>query len=432
MFCFAFFSMFIAMMLTSCRQSLDGIGLLYIPEGTTHGYISINHILHMNDHLYGRVPFSYRELEAAEWIAEQLVAMGHDCNAVVIQDFHIDDVEKHLWQSRVFLEALGHFGNQEFCIDNVTALLTEQTLSWWEGSELEMEEFLNNQLDSIKAGSFGLFHDNMTFRESSQNVILTVPGQSERKIIVGAHYNSMIYPGASDNASGTALLLESAHRILFLDNYYTIVYVFFGAEELGGFLGANYYIESLTQEQRNNIIFMINADILFEGPYFFFGAAHYDGYDTTAENSITQQIEEIAYNLNATHSTELINLPSLPWMMTDSRVFIEGYHTVVNLAGYARLIEVDLDNFLFTVADVEHIETNGDWPAFPVVRIDGDLFGGRLVHSPMRGDFFGGRIMHSPKDDIHFINEHWPEKVGEAMRAFSLFLEAMLMAIYPY
>jgi hypothetical protein len=87
----------------------------------------------------------------------------------------------------------------------------------------------------------------------SRNVVLTVPGSDpalrDRAIVIGAHMDhlgrveSTVYPGADDNASGTAALLEIA-RVLASNPHglkRTMVLVFWTGEE-EGHLGSEYYM----------------------------------------------------------------------------------------------------------------------------------------------------------------------------------------------
>ena len=304
----------------------------YVP----HGYIAVNHIEFINDNLYGRSPFTYREKEAAAWLVEELLAMGYNWDDIYVQEFYQGDVTQwfgHTWDTPIGRWILG---------DGVT-------------------------------------------RYYSQNVILTVPGRSERKIIVGAHYDSLPYPGASDNASGVGLLLESAQRMLNEDNYHTIVYIFFGAEEVG-LIGAHVYVNSLSFRERERIAFMINADVLFEGPYKLYGTARYVG-GRRLTNDITRQVDEIARGVYAAHGVEIIDIPGLVYVGSDHLPFKWAGHTVVVLCG--------------------------------------------LYRSPYGRGFIGDfmlQVWHSPRDDFHYINENWPGKIDRNMRYFSIFLEEMLLA----
>jgi len=68
---------------------------------------------------------------------------------------------------------------------------------------------------------------------SSVNVWAELPGVRDDIMIIGAHYDSKHpSPGANDNASGAALVLELAHVLSKTKPPHTIHFVFFGAEEV--------------------------------------------------------------------------------------------------------------------------------------------------------------------------------------------------------
>lgn len=105
------------------------------------------------------------------------------------------------------------------------------------------------------------------YNVKTQNIIATQHGVSDPSsiVIIGAHYDSYSYdinnaPGADDNASGTAAVMEAA-RIL--KNYqfdFTIKYITFGAEEIGLY-GSAYYASNASQ-QNEKIIAVINLDMI--------------------------------------------------------------------------------------------------------------------------------------------------------------------------
>jgi Zn-dependent M28 family amino/carboxypeptidase len=67
---------------------------------------------------------------------------------------------------------------------------------------------------------------------SGQNVIGTVTGQDDRKIVIGAHYDTW-FAGSGDNGSGVASLLEIARqRALGPRPPHTLVFVLFDGEEV--------------------------------------------------------------------------------------------------------------------------------------------------------------------------------------------------------
>jgi len=398
-----------------------------LPAGT----LAVGFIEYMSDNLGARSAFTYRELEAAVWIVEELLAMGHDWDNILIQEFT-------------------YWGVHDAGLDTFGAL-------YW------------GQVTSPMILGIGRDYQLRADRVS-QNVVLTIPGQSERKIVVGAHYDSPPYPSASDNASGTALLMESAQRMMELEHYYTIVYVFFGAEEVG-LIGAFYYLDSLTARQRDNIVMMVNADVIIEGPYLIYGAGSapviddaliadvlaafieevmdyivmeyefimaelaemgiedmglvfpFDSFEGLVEflaadfasdpmsllfqaammglvepiiDPVAQQVTDIAAGLTGQYDFELISIPEAIAFSSDNLAFLFGGHTVVNLVGLERIENIDdeLAAQLFMVMDV---------------------FGG-----------FTATILHSPLDEFHAIEAIWPGMMNANLEAFVIFLEAIL------
>ncbi|MFA7295533.1 MAG: M28 family peptidase, partial [Candidatus Paceibacterota bacterium] len=91
-------------------------------------------------------------------------------------------------------------------------------------------------------------------------------------IIVGAHFdhlgmmgNKTYFPGANDNASGTAMVLDLAR--FFADTAhigkYSIAFMFFTGEE-AGLLGSEYYTKN-PLFPLSNIKFMLNLDMIGTG-----------------------------------------------------------------------------------------------------------------------------------------------------------------------
>ena len=80
----------------------------------------------------------------------------------------------------------------------------------------------------------------------SENILGMMRGVEDKIIIVSAHYDHLgvidgtIYPGANDNASGTALVLELAKALSREVPRYNILFAFWGAEEMG-LLGSAYF-----------------------------------------------------------------------------------------------------------------------------------------------------------------------------------------------
>jgi acetylornithine deacetylase/succinyl-diaminopimelate desuccinylase-like protein len=91
-----------------------------------------------------------------------------------------------------------------------------------------------------------------TARTNSANIVGTLAGGAGQEIVLSAHYDSWKGPGANDNASGVAVLLELARRYGSRKPApaVTLRFVAFGAEELG-LLGAKAYLEKHQRELEN-------------------------------------------------------------------------------------------------------------------------------------------------------------------------------------
>lgn len=101
------------------------------------------------------------------------------------------------------------------------------------------------------------------------NVIATIPGVShpERIVVLGAHYDSInlagasqTAPGADDNATGSAGILEATRILAQADYENTIRLMFYSAEEFG-LVGSDYDAEQLAN-QGANVVAMLNMDMI--------------------------------------------------------------------------------------------------------------------------------------------------------------------------
>ena len=309
----------------------------------------------------------------------------------------------------------------------------------------------------------------------SQNVVLTVPGASERTIIVGAHYDSPPDPGTSDNASGVALLMESAKRMMDYDNYYTIRYIFFGAEEVG-LVGAAWNLHQMSEEERDNVVMMVNGDVLIEGPVLVYGAAAQQSFaDMSREEFIVameamlrEQIqhminspwwedemmwmgvetEEEAFEfLEVQVEWQLTMFEMMPDLLFDRQlqhmhgmgwdITPEAAHVSEIAAGLAethgiefysipRAVAFSTDSWIylqagFTVVNLvglEYIDDVSDELRMQLWRF-GEGF-------PEYG--LTVTVLHTPLDCFYFIEENWPGMIQNNMYAFLTFLNAILLS----
>ena len=168
-------------------------------------------------------------------------------------------------------------------------------------------EFIMGKLRSLKLKpiikgkkNIGFYHDftygkkmgnDITPKERTpHNIIAVVPGKDKRLkheyIVVGSHYDHLglggqgsgsrrpdtvaVHPGADDNASGDAVVLELARHFRKVRSPRSIIFAFFGAEEQG-LIGSKQFLEWMKQAdgQRINlpqdvkgIVAMVNLDMV--------------------------------------------------------------------------------------------------------------------------------------------------------------------------
>jgi Zn-dependent M28 family amino/carboxypeptidase len=144
------------------------------------------------------------------------------------------------------------------------------------------DKFLESGLDPAVQGFIQEFDVPGTVRgqsgQESQNVLAVLPGAGDLAlewVIIGAHYDHVgvdgvgtVYNGADDNASGTALLLETA-RVLseYIDaggsgtrGRRSVMFQAYGAEEVG-LIGSNHFCSQPTVPM-GDITAMINFDMV--------------------------------------------------------------------------------------------------------------------------------------------------------------------------
>ncbi len=94
------------------------------------------------------------------------------------------------------------------------------------------------------------------------NIIATRSGTSGDIIVFGAHYDSVhSSPGADDNGSGVAVVLELARALAQANRPETLVFIAFDAEEQG-LIGSQRYVSQLSHDERRRIKVMFDFDEL--------------------------------------------------------------------------------------------------------------------------------------------------------------------------
>jgi hypothetical protein len=122
------------------------------------------------------------------------------------------------------------------------------------------------------------------------NVICTLPGSSDRTIIVGAHYDHISAgDGVVDNWSGASLLPSLYQALKDEPHQHTYVFVSFTEEEQGE-IGSKFYVRQMTEEQKDRTDAMVNMDTL--------GLAPTEYWQTYADRKLIGELRYIAGQLN--------------------------------------------------------------------------------------------------------------------------------------
>ena len=130
---------------------------------------------------------------------------------------------------------------------------------------LELKDSLIWDADSVYLDVENVFLRDIV----THNVIGSISGLKKKSIIISAHYDHLgmmgkaIFPGANDNASGVAMLLSLANFFSDKSPKYNLVFIAFGAEEVG-ILGSKYYVEN-PLFPLDDIKFVLNLDIMGTG-----------------------------------------------------------------------------------------------------------------------------------------------------------------------
>ncbi|WP_313370996.1 M28 family peptidase [Sedimentibacter sp.] len=224
---------------------------------------------------------------------------------------------------------------------------------------------------------------------NSNNVIATREGKSAKQIIVGAHYDSVNTKGASDNASGTAVMLTTAEMLKDVQTDYTIKFVAFGAEEVG-LQGSNYYASQMSEEDIANTIAMINLDTVLVGDYMY-------AYGNLGEAGwVREQALFLAKTLGLEVVTQRGLHPDYP------------AGTTGDWSDHAPFKRLGLPWLYFE-------STN--WEI-------GEFDGYEETESH-------GSIMHTSKDNLAFMHENFPGRVEDRLYTYTTLLSNLLVNITP-
>ena len=161
----------------------------------------------------------------------------------------------------------------------------------------------------LSAGSVTVRVTVETEVHDSRNVIAEKPGQTDRVLVLGGHYDTVPdISGANDNSSGTAVLLTVAQELAQESLPFSVRFIAFGSEELG-LVGSRRYVASLSNAEIANILAMFNFDALGSGEFGILG---------------TEQLTDVAEMRAATHEINVKVSPGIQGGDSDHSSFADA------------------------------------------------------------------------------------------------------------
>jgi hypothetical protein len=215
----------------------------------------------------------------SQLITKAINARNRGAKAVVIVNGKLNDNEEDL---------LTKFGSVSGPVNSGILLVQAKNAAveaWFHAAGKSLADVQGQINSSGKPASFS-FPDNLRLAlkvdiENTQatinNVLAYLPGETDEYVIVGAHYDHLgrgnfdslapsqigqIHPGADDNASGTAGVLELARRLAPMKGklHRGILFASFAGEELG-LLGSAAWVNEPTRPL-DKAVAMLNMDMI--------------------------------------------------------------------------------------------------------------------------------------------------------------------------
>ncbi len=158
-----------------------------------------------------------------------------------------------------------------------TILLTPERLTWGVAKKQVAKPFLRVDVNVVRQPVeqvYIIVNGRQIHNYKTRNVVAWTEGKSVRDsfIVFTAHYdhlgmmgNDVYFPGANDNASGVAMLLDLAAHFAVPGHEpeYSMVFIATAAEE-AGFAGSSYFVKNPPFDL-DHIKFLINLDLVGTG-----------------------------------------------------------------------------------------------------------------------------------------------------------------------
>ena len=229
-----------------------------------------------------------------------------------------------------------------------------------------------------------------------ENLIFSKQGASDRVIVVGAHYDCVEQTfGTDDNASGVGVLLELASIYSTKESPYTIRFILFSAEE-PGCLGSQYYVDNLSQEERDRIACMINIDSIAAGDNMYLYGGTVDDSGSIVQDWAVYQAQSAA---------DLLGLDM-------------SFHPDVNDSFPTPTKATASDQMPFANVGIPYIYCEAsNWNGEPYTNF----------YQTSNSAVNGGTIMHKAEyDNLTFIENTFGTRAYEHLQAYAKLLDYLL------
>ena len=236
-----------------------------------------------------------------------------------------------------------------------SVILTHEKLTWGGSTMLYSKPSFTVANDSTqeKIEEVAVDVENKFFEQyKTQNVIGYLEGENPDSLIVLiAHYDHLgmmgreaIFPGANDNASGIAMLLNLAKYYKAKKPKFNTVFIAFGGEELG-LLGAKHFVED-PLFNLSKIKFLINFDISGtgdDGIQVVNGQIYKEKFDRlveiNAEQDLLAQVKIRGEACNSDHC--MFYMKKVPCFFIYTLGGIRAYHDVYDKSETLPLTEFE-------------------------------------------------------------------------------------------
>ncbi len=326
----------------------------------------------------------------SQLITKAINARNHGAKAVVVVNGKLGDGEEDVLTRFGSVSGPENVGLVFVQVKNAVAD------SWFQAAGKSLKDVQDQINSSTKPSSFA-FPDNLhvslhidieTTRATVNNVLAWLPGQTDEYVIIGAHYDHLgrgnfdslapsqigqIHPGADDNASGTAGVLELARLMAPQRGQFkrSILFMNFSGEELG-LLGSAFWVKDPTRPLAKAVA-MLNMDMIGrikDDKVYIGGVGTGSTFKTVLEQAQKDAPFKIEYSAGGTSSSDHTSFVT---RKIPSLFFFSGLHSdyhkpsdtwdKINAPSAARLLDM-VESVAVQLANA------ADAPVFQVVAED--------------------------------------------------------------